>query len=400
MATEASCGAGRSRGASVLSVRLKLIAVQANHCTDRGLTYTCLSLMDNMGAGVEREYWAFSFAREARRTYTRALLLPRMVRPLRRFGLSNDRLRLILNHRVARRARPGTFVWSWPEAQASTHLELRRRGVITIAERVNTAGPVFVRSMAAAYAAAGLPAPPDLRMDAPNFVDEALLLRNSDLIFAPNPFVRQSLLELGIPDERILRTSYGWRPEWVQQVASEPSRRSGKLRFLFAGHDWVRKGVPGMLRAWRDAAVPDAELILAGAPERHVLEACAAELALPSVTHLGDILQMGEVYSSSDVFVFPTYEEGGPQVTFEAAGFGLALLVSPMGASGFTNGEDAIVADPADHDAWVHHFRALGSDRSELTRLQAAARLRAREFTWDRVGARRLAMLEAFAGSA
>ena len=39
------------------------------------------------------------------------------------------------------------------------------------------------------------------------------------------------------------------------------------------------------------------------------------------------------LYRTADVFVFPSLEEGGPQVTYEACGCGLPVITTPMGAA-------------------------------------------------------------------
>jgi glycosyltransferase involved in cell wall biosynthesis len=113
------------------------------------------------------------------------------------------------------------------------------------------------------------------------------------------------------------------------------------------------------------------------------------------------VQDIAAVYHSADVFVFPTHEEGGPQVTFEAAGCGLALVVSEMGAAGaFRDATDAIVLDPHDHDAWVATLRNLDRDRDRVRRYQDAARQRAADYTWEKVARRRLSMLQSRFGTA
>ena len=87
-------------------------------------------------------------------------------------------------------------------------------------------------------------------------------------------------------------------------------------------------------------------------------------------------------------------------MTFEAAGCGLALLVSDMGAAGaFRAGQDAFVVDPYDHDSWVDHMRRLAQDGALLSRMKQAAAARAQEYTWAKVAARRLAQLQQLVGA-
>ncbi len=221
----------------------------------------------------------------------------------------------------------------------------------------------------------------------------------SDAVFAPNGFVRESLLEIGYPDDRILPTSYGWCPVRLAPPAAGTAARDGRIRFLYVGAGSVRKGLPLLLQAWRDAGI-DGELVIAGYIEDEVRQRCADLLNQQGVVLTGYVADIAPIYHSADVFVFPTHEEGGPQVTFEAAGCGLALLVSDMGAAGaFRAGQDAFVVDPYDHDSWVDHMRRLAQDGALLARMKQAAAARAQEYTWAKVAARRLAQLQQLVGA-
>jgi len=171
-------------------------------------------------------------------------------------------------------------------------------------------------------------------------------------------------------------------------------REPDKVRFLFVGSGSVRKGLPHLLRAWKAADI-DAELFIAGSLDDDIRSRCADLLAHPRIRLLGFVTEIADVYRSCDVFVFPTHEEGGPQVTFEAAGCGLALLVSPMGSGGgFRSGEDAVIVDPLDHEELVEGLRRYADDHDFRCVMQERARERAQLYTWDKVAKRRLLELE------
>ena len=57
------------------------------------------------------------------------------------------------------------------------------------------------------------------------------------------------------------------------------------------------------------------------------------------------------------------------------------------------DGIEGLVQDPYDRDAWIANLRRLASERALREALGVAARARAREFTWSKVGARRRALL-------
>lgn len=379
---------------------MRLIATQSNYCVNRGLSYTCLSLMDQMGEGTERVYWAYLFAAEARRSYSKDTVSRLAYRAVTRLGFPESLLKSRLESRVLDDVRARDVVWMWPAYSGHLLPKLHARNASIVIERVNTCAPMARRRIGTAYANLGLPQPPawangeeDMRIDAHVCLD-------ADAVFAPNPFVHESLLEIGCAADRILDTSYGWCPTRLARRAGEDRVPGSRLRFLFVGTGCVRKGLPLLLRAWRDAGV-DAELLIAGRILDEVRAVCGDLLHVSGVVLLGHVEDIAAVYHSADVFVFPTHEEGGPQVTFEAAGCGLALVVSQMGTGGaFRDGADAIVLDPYDHDAWVATLRDLDGKRDLLLRYQRAAAQRAADYTWEKVGQRRLRMLQARFGSA
>jgi glycosyltransferase involved in cell wall biosynthesis len=289
-------------------------------------------------------------------------------------------------------------VWIWPPSRPEFYARLASVGAFTVTERVNTCMGMFRRKVNEAYKNLGWNNPNAWQPDDEDTRSESDIALRSDAVFAPNRFVRESLLEIGCPESRILDSSYGWSPERMTASAHPAFVRGSRLRFLFVGTGSVRKGLPLLLRAWKDAAI-DAELVIAGTIDREVREGCRELLALPSVVQTGHVLRIADVYRSADVFVFPTHEEGGPQVTFEAAGCGLALLVSEMGAAGaFRNQMDALIINPFDHDGWVENIRQVSRDSTILSRLQGAASARAQDFTWARVARRRLAQLSKMTG--
>jgi glycosyltransferase involved in cell wall biosynthesis len=81
-------------------------------------------------------------------------------------------------------------------------------------------------------------------------------------------------------------------------------------------------------------------------------------------------------------------------VTFEAAGCGLPVVTTPMGAAGIIQNDlNGYIIDPYDADAWIETFRKLANFDELRQRLGAAARESACQFTWAKVGERRRKLL-------
>jgi glycosyltransferase involved in cell wall biosynthesis len=207
--------------------------------------------------------------------------------------------------------------------------------------------------------------------------------------------VAASMVENGGPEEKLVATSYGWSP--ARFKAERKERRGEKMTAIFVGTVCVRKGAHLLVEAWREAGV-EGRLLLAGRIESPLK---ADRLQGPGVELLGHTNRVPEWMAESDIFAFPTLEEGGPLVTYEAAAMGMAILTTPMGAGAIVrDGIEGIVLEPQDRAGWADAFRRLASDDGLRRRLGEAARVRAQEFTWDKVAENRLRALKERMGAA
>lgn len=285
-----------------------------------------------------------------------------------------------------RHLRPGDVAYLWPPYDDRFLAGARKRGAVSVTERINCMGALCKRVLERAFGRHGRPLPAGWCL--PEEIErERRLMVASDYVTAPGPFVTESLLEAGIPRERILETAQGWSPTRLASAVGV-ERPDRDPVFAFVGSGGLRKGLDLLLEAWERAEVRGT-LLLAGRIEDDVQAACARQLALPSVKALGFVSDVAKVYAAADVFVFPTHEEGGPQVIYEAAACGLACLVSPMGAGRVVrHGHEGFVVDPFDQDAWVDALRTLARDAGLRRGMGAAAAASAQGFTWQRVSER------------
>lgn len=300
-------------------------------------------------------------------------------------------------HAVDRADPTSTLAWFWPGSPVSAVKHARERGLITVREMINSAMAVAGPILDAAYRRLGLLPTHGITADWIRTENEELALY--DYVFASNPEVERSLAAAGVESRRILPTSFGWSPARFADAAAGAFPRAaagaghGTFRAVFVGRIGVRKGVPELLAAWKESGV-DGELVLVGSVDDEVEELVAHHVATGRVRLAGFVANPAEAYAAADVFVFPTLEEGGPQVTYEAAGCGLPVITTPMGAARLVeNGRSGIVVDPGEPSQLAHALRTLAGDTSMREAYGIAAREAAQRFTYAEVGARRAAML-------
>lgn len=213
-------------------------------------------------------------------------------------------------------------------------------------------------------------------------------------IVVGSPFVARTLVEEGVPPEKIRVNPYG--VDWERFATPEPadSPPGRPVRFLFAGSLIARKGVPLLLEAWRAARERDAELWLAG---RATDRTRALLPALPGLRLLGPVqaAEMPALYAQCDVFVLPTFFEGFSLAVLEALAAGLPVITTP------NSGAENVLVSPAlgrivptgDCDALVAALRDSMREPPRRRAVQAAAHALRAEFDWSAYGTRWAALL-------
>jgi glycosyltransferase involved in cell wall biosynthesis len=357
-----------------------------NFFSDGGVAYTAKSVLDAV-ATDQIEVGVTAAATDVSAPYVQGAINKYLYGRFPRFW----NLEATVFRSGRRRLRAGDLAYFWLEGPADHCNYFKERGVMVVREMINCTKLCHRRELRRAYAALGEP-------DLTGITDELIERERRDLLAAdyvvcPNPFVKQSIMEYGVPAERCIDASYGWSPRRLgTQTRLLPEKKGFTVAFV--GSIDVRKGAPLLLEAWARANIPG-QLLLAGQLSPTVQQKCAALLERPDIIQCGFVRDVGSVYRSADVFCLPTWEEGGPQVTFEAMGAGAVPLVTPMGTGGaFTADENiGVVVPPGDVGALSEALRVLAFDPSRLAELKRRSLQRAAEYSWDRVGARRRTQL-------
>ena len=274
----------------------------------------------------------------------------------------------------------------FPDAALETILELKRGGITVFREMINCHRGTAKIILDDAYKRLGLV--PQHGITEESVTVEQKALEAVDYIFCSNSMVESSLLENHVHDDKLLKASYGW----------DPARFSGSEKLLapsegmtavFAGRICVRKGAHLLLDYWAQSGVKG-RLVMAGQLEPAIKAKCANLLRREDVIVRDYTPNAGALYRSADIFVFPSLEEGGPQVTYEACGCGLPVITTPMGAGRVVRHDrEGFVIDPYDKLGWISAIRKLADDINVRRNMANAAIERARNFIWSEVAGRR-----------
>jgi glycosyltransferase involved in cell wall biosynthesis len=311
------------------------------------------------------------------------------------FRFASPVVRPILDYRFRRALDAddprNTVVYFWPNPPTSLVRHARKRGFLTVREMINTYTGSAKVILDDAYRRAGLS--PTHKITEEFAENERKELALYDYIFSPNPMVEKSLLETGIDASKILHSTYGWTPGRYASSVAESDRKG--FRALFVGTICVRKGVLQLLEAWKKSGVVG-ELLLAGRIEESIKPLLSSYLENHGVRLAGYVSDVGRLYKSADVFVFPTLEEGDPQVTYEAAGCGLPAITTLMGrANIINNGINGLLVAPYDIDGLATAIARLASDSELRARLAKQAAKDAQDYTYEKIGPERARILSA-----
>lgn len=378
--------------------RATLKALFPVFCLNRGTTHTCYSLLKAMqDETLPIEYWSSQFAACLKDDFLRPGMPWMLFRALGALRLAGRQAvetwaRRRLEHRYLRSLRNGDIAYLWPAVPVELYQAIKERGIPLVGERINCHRKTLVRILNEAYEKLGWR--PDHGISLEDVAIEEEKMSLSDFIFAPSDNVAASLLNAGVPEHKVLRSSYGWDPQRFR-FEEKAGFEQGGQRFLFVGRASVRKGLPWLLEMWQRAGIKGKLLLyILGSVEPRIAEWYSHHLDRDDVIIRVNTTDMNEAYRQADVFIFPTHEEGSPLVSYEALAWGLPCLVSPMGAGGvIRDGVEGYVMNPYDVELWAENIRKIARDRELRETMGEAARQRAQEFTWDRVGARRRAQL-------
>jgi glycosyltransferase involved in cell wall biosynthesis len=274
----------------------------------------------------------------------------------------------------------------WPDAAEGTIRELRRRDITVFREQFNCHTATAKTILDHAYERLGVA--PRHSITASTLDEEKRVLEAVDYVFCPSPLVEASLLENGVPARKLLKASYGWEPSRLSGTHQRLGPCEG-ITAVFVGTICVRKGVHLLLEYWVQSRIRG-RLVLAGEMEPIIKQKFAQVLARDDVVVVDYFRDVGAIYRSADIFLFPSLEEGSPLVIYEACSSGLPIVTTAMGAGAVVrHNREGFVIDAYDAAGWVSAIRALRDDAELRQRMSRAAAERAQAYTWAAVASRR-----------
>ena len=208
--------------------------------------------------------------------------------------------------------------------------------------------------------------------------------RDSDYFLAASDFVKDSILDLGISADRVLKVPYGANVESSieRQILPEDS----PINFMFAGQVIYRKGITYVFEAANQLNHSKAHLDVVGLynPDSWFIKHYQG---IDNIKIHGGVTfdRMKSLYEQANVFVLPSFAEGMAQVGIEAMACGLPIICTyNSGLSDLVeDGVNGFVVKEGDLEDLKNKMQWFIDNPSAIKTMGEAARNKAKAYSWD-----------------
>jgi len=214
--------------------------------------------------------------------------------------------------------------------------------------------------------------------------------RQADYVLAISELAKRTMIEHGVPKEKILTTGCG-----VNLEDFYPSQKSdATFRVIQCSGLVPRKGVHYLLQAFTELCLPQSEIwfIGGGLTEPYLVQMFKKHENKNIIIkgfHQQNKLQ--KLYSQGSVFVLPSLADGFGMVVLQAMACGLPVIVTDkVGASEVVeDGVTGFVIESGNVDALKEKIQYLYDHESKREEMGKAAAARvATSFSWEDYGSR------------
>lgn len=174
-------------------------------------------------------------------------------------------------------------------------------------------------------------------------------------------------------------------------IAIRLRQHGARFYMIFLGNLLPRKGLIDLLHALASSPLRDLDwhLTVIGSGDATLAKRVTRTLNIAAKVHFTGWLERSDVslaIKSADALVLPAYHEALPLVLLEAAGAGLPVVATNVGAIGecFVDGQTALLVEPGNRRMLAEAIRRLICDHRLAERLAQNGRaVFDREFTLD-----------------
>lgn len=226
----------------------------------------------------------------------------------------------------------------------------------------------------------------------PRTVEKELIeYSEADYISIPSTFVKNSFLEMGVPERKLIQNPYGTSSHFKRV---EVENTDGKFRVLYMGSLVIRKGLVYLFKALKKLDIPEdkLEVWFVGKVDDEIKETVEKYIQ-PNWKFFGHMnhYDLPKYISACDVAVQPSLEEGLSMVMPQIMGCGVPVIATTNtgGEDVIEDGKTGFIVPIRDPQAIADKIQLLHDDPHRLQEMKAAAGATAgRDISWNAYGDR------------
>jgi len=283
---------------------------------------------------------------------------------------------------VARNMKNPNISVMWSSYGLHTIRKAKSRGIVTVLERGSSHIEYQTEILKREYKNFGV----QTRLAHPKIIEKELKeYEEVDYISVPSSFVKETFLNKGIPESKLIHIPYGVDLSKFKQI----SKKDDIFRVIFVGGMSVRKGVHYLIQAFAELDLPNSELLLIGGMNEEIKPFFKEYEG--RYKYIGKVPQI-ELYkymSNSSVFSMMSLEEGLALVIPQAMACGLPVIATINTGAGdvVRNGKDGFIISVRDIEALKEKLQFLYENPEIRDKMSQSAKERVSSgFTWDDYG--------------
>ena len=219
---------------------------------------------------------------------------------------------------------------------------------------------------------------------------EKLEYQLADHIVVPTEFARQTFLTRGFAEKKIIKIPYGVDLKEFQKKKS--NKEKGLIfRIIYTGTLSIRKGVLYLLKSFEELNLKNSQLLMIGNIDSEIKSKINKYRSNKKIIFKKSISQskLSEQYSSSNVFITCSIEEGLSMVQLQAMSCGLPIICTPNsgGDEIIDNGNDGFILPIRDIEELKKKILYLYNNQSICFEMGMRAQKKIKDsFSWETYG--------------
>lgn len=211
----------------------------------------------------------------------------------------------------------------------------------------------------------------------------------ADYIVVPSEFAKNTFIDKGFPNEKIVKIPYGVN---IHDFKKEKIEKDDNIfRFLYVGTCSVRKGIIYLLRTFSELNLKNSELIIVGNIDNELKPILSKFFNNKKIKFYKSQKQkdLNKFYNISDAFITCSLEEGLSMVQLQAMACELPLISTPNSGSEdiIENNLDGFIIPIRDIEMLKNKMKFLYDNPDIAKKMGKNAKQKSTNYlTWEKYG--------------